>query len=44
MLYWVEQNFIQQQSQHIAVGSVIAQLVVHLPVKETAEGSTPSNV
>lgn len=23
VLYWVEQNFIQQQSQHIAVGSVI---------------------
>ena len=41
VLYWVEQNFTQQQRQHIAVGYIVAHLVEQLHSKESAMGSNP---
>jgi hypothetical protein len=42
-LYSVFQKSINQLSQHIIVGCY-STMVVHFSVKETAEGSTPSNI
>ena len=43
VLYWVVQKIIQQLSQHIIVGCY-STMVVQFSVKESAEGSTPSNI
>lgn len=42
MLYFGDQKSLKQQDQHIAVGSLIAQLVERLPPKEKDVGSNPT--
>ena len=42
-LYFVVQKIMKQLCQLIAVGCY-STMVVHFSVKETAEGSTPSNI
>ena len=43
VLYFVFQKSMKQLRQHIVVGCY-STMVVHFSVKETAEGSTPSNI
>lgn len=42
-LYWVDQKFIQQQGALIKVGYSYRSMVDQLHIKESAEGSIPSN-